>query len=496
EDGYKHLLLFTKTLLFPSINLSNSYFSSPNKINPIKLKQLHNMAFHFRRLCYFPALLLVVIQLLHGVCGQLVVVEEPTYAPPPPLVVIEEPTSSPPPPLDVVNEPISAPPPPLDVVNEPISAPPPPLNVVEEPLSAPRPPLHVVEEPISAPPPPLVKQDGNDGIVPALFVFGDSLIDNGNNNNIPSFAKANYFPYGIDFNGGPTGRFCNGLTMVDGIAQLLGLPLIPAYSEAIGDQVLRGVNYASAAAGILPDTGGNFMGRIPFDQQIHNFQTTLDQMASKSGGPVAIADSVARGLFFIGMGSNDYLNNYLMPNFPTRNQFNAHQFGDLLVQQYANHLTRLYNLGGRKFIVAGLGRMGCIPSILAQGTDGKCSEEVNQLVLPFNTNVKTMISNLNQNLPAAKFIYIDITHMLEDIIANPAIYGVTTLDKGCCGIGRNRGQITCLPFETPCPNRDQYLFWDAFHPTEKVNLIMAKKAFAGDRTVAFPINIQELASLS
>lgn len=75
----------------------------------------------------------------------------------------------------------------------------------------------VVEDPVSAPPPSLVEQDGSDGIVPALFVFGDSLIDNGNNNNIPSFAKANYFPYGIDFNGGPTGRFSNGLTMVDGI---------------------------------------------------------------------------------------------------------------------------------------------------------------------------------------------------------------------------------------------------------------------------------------
>lgn len=54
-------------------------------------------------------------------------------------------------------------------------------------------------------------------LVPAMFVFGDSLIDNGNNNNLPSFAKANYFPYGIDFNGGPTGRFSNGYTMVDEI---------------------------------------------------------------------------------------------------------------------------------------------------------------------------------------------------------------------------------------------------------------------------------------
>jgi hypothetical protein len=57
----------------------------------------------------------------------------------------------------------------------------------------------------------------NQEMVPALFIFGDSLIDNGNNNDLPSFAKANYFPYGIDFNGGPTGRFSNGYTMVDEI---------------------------------------------------------------------------------------------------------------------------------------------------------------------------------------------------------------------------------------------------------------------------------------
>lgn len=48
----------------------------------------------------------------------------------------------------------------------------------------------------------------------AMFIFGDSLIDNGNNNYIPSIAKANYFPYGIDV-GIPTGRFCNGLTVTD-----------------------------------------------------------------------------------------------------------------------------------------------------------------------------------------------------------------------------------------------------------------------------------------
>lgn len=46
-------------------------------------------------------------------------------------------------------------------------------------------------------------------------------------------------------------------------AEQLGLPLIPAYSEASGDQVLHGVNYASAAAGILDITGRNFVSTSP-----------------------------------------------------------------------------------------------------------------------------------------------------------------------------------------------------------------------------------------
>ncbi|CAO2832382.1 unnamed protein product [Amaranthus hypochondriacus] len=331
-------------------------------------------------------------------------------------------------------------------------------------------------------------------LVPAMFVFGDSLIDNGNNNNLPSFAKANYFPYGIDFNAGPTGRFSNAYTIVDQIAELLGLPLIPAYSEARGNQVLHGVNYASAAAGILDVTGRNFVGRIPFNEQMSNFETTLDTITASVGAD-DVSRSIAKCLFFVGMGSNDYLNNYLMPNYPTRNQYNAHQFANLLVQQYTIQLTKLYNLGARKFAIAGLGAMGCIPSILAQSPTGKCSDAVNALVQPFNANVNTMINNLNTKLPAAKFIYIDIANMFRDILTRPASYGFRVIDRGCCGIGRNQGQITCLPFETPCMNREEYVFWDAFHPTSHVNVILGQRAFNGGTDVAYPMNIQQLAAL-
>lgn len=47
--------------------------------------------------------------------------------------------------------------------------------------------------------------------VPAVMVFGDSIVDSGNNNNLITMAKCNFPPYGRDFMGGkPTGRFSNG----------------------------------------------------------------------------------------------------------------------------------------------------------------------------------------------------------------------------------------------------------------------------------------------
>lgn len=56
----------------------------------------------------------------------------------------------------------------------------------------------------------------------AMYVFGDSLLDPGNNIYfVNSVAKANRQPYGIDFSVGPTGRFCNDKIIVDFIGMKL-----------------------------------------------------------------------------------------------------------------------------------------------------------------------------------------------------------------------------------------------------------------------------------
>ncbi|KAK7837750.1 gdsl esterase/lipase exl2 [Quercus suber] len=47
--------------------------------------------------------------------------------------------------------------------------------------------------------------------IPAVIMFGDSIVDTGTNNDITTIAKCNFLPYGRDFKGGiPTGRFSNG----------------------------------------------------------------------------------------------------------------------------------------------------------------------------------------------------------------------------------------------------------------------------------------------
>jgi hypothetical protein len=54
----------------------------------------------------------------------------------------------------------------------------------------------------------------------AFFVFGDSLVDNGNNNYLLTTARADAPPYGIDYlSHRATGRFSNGLNIPDIISK-------------------------------------------------------------------------------------------------------------------------------------------------------------------------------------------------------------------------------------------------------------------------------------
>ncbi|XP_004504253.1 GDSL esterase/lipase At1g29670-like [Cicer arietinum] len=336
--------------------------------------------------------------------------------------------------------------------------------------------------------------------VPCYFIFGDSLVDNGNNNALRSLARADYLPYGIDFPGGPSGRFSNGKTTVDAIAELLGFDdYIPPYASASDDAILKGVNYASAAAGIREETGQQLGGRISFSGQVQNYQTTVSQVVNLLGNEDQAATYLSKCIYSIGLGSNDYLNNYFMPQFySTGSQYTPDEYADNLIQSYTEQLKTLYNYGARKMVLFGIGQIGCSPNQLAQNSpDGTtCVEKINSANEIFNNKLKSLVDQFNNQLPDSRVIYINSYGIFQDIISNPSAYGFSVTNAGCCGVGRNNGQITCLPMQTPCDNRREYLFWDAFHPTEAGNVVVAQRAYnAQSASDAYPIDINHLAQI-
>ncbi|KAG0488117.1 hypothetical protein HPP92_006928 [Vanilla planifolia] len=333
---------------------------------------------------------------------------------------------------------------------------------------------------------------------PAVFVFGDSHVDSGNNNYLlTSLSKANHPPNGIDFaasGGMPTGRFTNGRTMADTIGEELGQqnfapPFLDPYTT--GAAILNGVNYASGAGGILNKSGALYVSRLGMDLQIDYFNTTRKQL-DEFLGQFEAKELVKNAIFSITIGANDFLNNYLtfISDLETPNTYI-----NRLMVALKGQLTRLYYLDARKVVMGSIVPIGCIPyqTSLAPVDETGCAELPNQLAMQYNGELKKLLTELNQQLPGANFLYANLYDIFMEIIKNHQSYGFETATDACCGNGGvHGGIIVCGPASSLCQDRSKYVYWDPYHPTEAANLIVAKKLVHGDERYISPINVQQL----
>ncbi|XP_030528137.1 GDSL esterase/lipase At4g16230-like isoform X1 [Rhodamnia argentea] len=334
--------------------------------------------------------------------------------------------------------------------------------------------------------------------VPANFIFGDSLVEAGNNNYISSLSKANYIPNGIDF-GGPTGRFTNGRTIVDIIGKELGFEdYTPPYlaPTTVWPFVLEGVNYASGGGGILNHTGYIFGGRINLDAQLDNFENTRQDIISGIGISAAM-ELFKTALFSVTIGSNDFINNYLTPviSAPEQRLISPEVFVNTMISRYRHQLVRLYELGARRIIVANVGPIGCIP--FERDTNGattdSCIDFPNQMAQLFNTQLRSLVADLLSSLEGSKFVYADVYRIVQDIIDNYVSYGFENPNSSCCyAAGHFGGLIPCGPPSRVCPDRSKYVFWDPYHPSDAANIIVAKRLMDGRVQDIAPMNVRQL----
>ncbi|XP_021296505.1 GDSL esterase/lipase At5g37690 isoform X1 [Herrania umbratica] len=320
------------------------------------------------------------------------------------------------------------------------------------------------------------------------FVFGDSLAEVGNNNHLQySLARSDYPWYGIDYTGKQaTGRFTNGRTIGDIISEKLGSSSPPPYLSLLqnDDAILNGVNYASGGAGILNDTGLYFIQRLTFDDQINYFKKTKEIIRAKKGEEAA-NKLCNEAMYFIGIGSNDYVNNYLQPFLPAGQQYTHDEFVELLTTTLEQQLLRLYQLGARKVLYHGLGPLGCIPSQRVKSQTGQCLKRVNEWVMEFNSQVQYLINSLNRRLPNAQMIFADTYPAVLDLINNPSTYGFKISNTSCCNVDTSIGGL-CLPNSRLCNERKDYVFWDAFHPSDAANEVLAEKLLSSLASASAP----------
>ncbi|KAK3197875.1 hypothetical protein Dsin_021290 [Dipteronia sinensis] len=334
----------------------------------------------------------------------------------------------------------------------------------------------------------------------AFFVFGDSLVDNGNNNYLATTARADSPPYGIDLpSHRPTGRFSNGRNIPDFISEQLGAESTLPYlsPELTGQRLLVGANFASAGIGILNDTGIQFINIIRMYKQLEYFQDHQNRVTALIGAQQT-KQLVNRALVLITVGGNDFVNNYYLVPFSARSrQFSLPDYVKYLISEYKKLLTRLYNLGARRVLVTGTGPLGCVPAELAQRSrNGECSAELQRAASLFNPQLEQMLRQLNSQFGSDVFVGVNTHLMNDDFISNPGAYGFTNSKVACCGQGPYNGLGLCTVASNLCPNRNLYAFWDPFHPSEKANGIIVQKFMtSGSTKYMYPMNLSTIMAL-
>jgi len=286
------------------------------------------------------------------------------------------------------------------------------------------------------------------------IVFGDSLSDSGNyfaqfgdvslkpyeTENVPSA------PYAI---GGH--HFSNGATWIEQLTRELQIPKSGLPSER-SPGLFR--NYAvgrSRARALLLD---DVFSAVNLTTQVDSFLADVNDQAP------------GEALYVIWIGSNDVGDALFAPN-PV-------EIIGAALQNTFEQIQRLYVHGARDFLILNMPNFAVTPRVLdfvsglPEPYQQPTLDSVSMASIGYNLALAGNLSIMQSVLPDMDVISVDVFSAFNDVVANPGLYGLETVDEACVAPD--------IQGQAYCANWDRYLFWDAQHPTRVGHSIIAELA--------------------
>ncbi len=288
----------------------------------------------------------------------------------------------------------------------------------------------------------------------AMYVFGDSLSDNGNDLiltkllGVDPAIPPSETPHRTYFKG----RFSNGPVAFEYLWRLVKQSPSAAVkpSLTLASPTQNGaISYAfgGATSGVAATTPGGFP--VPgLLGQVDAFRLGLFGRRPPT-----------RSLFALWVGANDYA--VAVPASP-----------EIVVGNIKQAIRRLYQSGGRNFLVLNLPDLGLTPVAQAQGV-GAALSALSQF---HNALLAQALAELAVTLPGIRVTPVDVFTIAQNLLGS-TIFGFPALET------LSPGASSCLLINpVSCPDvsltlAEPYFYWDVEHPTTYVHSVLGQALF-------------------
>lgn len=259
----------------------------------------------------------------------------------------------------------------------------------------------------------------------AVFAFGDSLSDLGNDRAITGGLAPPPSRY-VD------GRFTNNGVWLDYVAAGLGLEARASRVgfDPLAEDQLVSFAYGGAGSGVSNVTPGGF--------EVPGLIGQVTEFAAS--GAAAGSDD----LFIVWSGANDYLLG--LPGQP--------------VEQIASAVDTLRGLGAENFLIVNLPNLGDTPLAVDEGAQG-----------PLNALTAAHNAALAAELAGPGVTFFDVNSLFQAALADPLAFGFSS------GLAAGPAAGCLFPPNVCSPvDYDGSFFWDELHPSTAAHRLIADAA--------------------